>query len=152
MCGAQQSRQLTASHSRDMICPSFTYRSALSRNRGRREDRVHAAPAVSRAMCTKECSHEHTGSAEASGLPCAMALRLIRARPGETLLCVTIVSDRRQPVRLLATCIGAAGPHDFAVRLAHTRPCTLGGHRIFIHVRDVRETPLVSDETGALDT
>jgi hypothetical protein len=50
-------------------------------NRGRREDRVHAAPAVSCAKCTKRCAHEHTGSAEASGLPCAMALRLIARSP-----------------------------------------------------------------------
>jgi hypothetical protein len=34
--------------------------------RGRREDRVRAAPAVSCAMCTKKCAHEHTGSAGAS--------------------------------------------------------------------------------------
>jgi hypothetical protein len=33
-------------------------------NRGRREDRVRAAPAVSRAKCTKQSAHEHTGSAE----------------------------------------------------------------------------------------
>ena len=33
-------------------------------NRGRREDRVRAAPAISCAMCTKRCAHEHTGSAE----------------------------------------------------------------------------------------
>src|SRR5258705_11559624 len=32
--------------------------------RGRREDRVRAAPAVSCAMCTKKCAHEHTGPAE----------------------------------------------------------------------------------------
>jgi hypothetical protein len=25
---------------------------------------MRAAPAVSRAMCTKKCAHEHTGSAE----------------------------------------------------------------------------------------
>ena len=31
---------------------------------GRREDRVRAAPAVSCAMCTKKCAHEHTGPAE----------------------------------------------------------------------------------------
>ena len=37
---------------------------SLSENRGRREDRVRAAPAVSRANCTKSCAHEHTGSAE----------------------------------------------------------------------------------------
>ena len=34
-------------------------------NRGRREDRVRAAPAVSCARCTKQNAHEHTGSAEA---------------------------------------------------------------------------------------
>src|SRR5437899_7450113 len=32
--------------------------------RGRREDRVRAAPAVSCAMCTRKCAHEHTGPAE----------------------------------------------------------------------------------------
>jgi hypothetical protein len=32
--------------------------------RGRREDRVRAAPAVSRAMRIKNAAHEHTGSAE----------------------------------------------------------------------------------------
>jgi hypothetical protein len=32
--------------------------------RGRRECRVRAAPAVSCASCTKRCAHEHTGSAE----------------------------------------------------------------------------------------
>jgi len=32
--------------------------------RGRREDRVLAAPAVSCASCVSKCAHEHTGSAE----------------------------------------------------------------------------------------
>jgi len=32
--------------------------------RGRREDRVRAAPAVSCAMCIKNAAHEHTGLAE----------------------------------------------------------------------------------------
>ena len=31
-------------------------------NRGCRECRVHAAPAVSCASCTKKCAHEHTGT------------------------------------------------------------------------------------------
>jgi hypothetical protein len=35
-----------------------------SEARGRREDRVRAAPAVSHARCTKQNAHEHTGSAE----------------------------------------------------------------------------------------
>jgi hypothetical protein len=55
--------------------------------RGRREDRVRAAPAVSCAMLQKRVAPEHTGLAEASGLPCAMALRLIRFRPGDRLSC-----------------------------------------------------------------
>src|ERR1700709_793538 len=55
--------------------------------RGRREDRVRAAPAVSRAIDATRFAHEHTGLAEASGLPCAMALRLIRFRPGDRLSC-----------------------------------------------------------------
>src|SRR6266700_3587098 len=37
---------------------------ALFANRGRREDRVRAAPAVSRAVDTNKSAHEHTGSAE----------------------------------------------------------------------------------------
>src|SRR5258708_233616 len=47
-----------------------------SKIRGRREDRVLAAPAVSRAICANKSAHEHTGQREHSGLPCAMALRL----------------------------------------------------------------------------
>ena len=39
-----------------------------SRNRGRREDRVLAAPAVSRAICANKTAHEHTGQREHSGL------------------------------------------------------------------------------------
>ena len=35
-----------------------------SENRGRRESRMRAAPAVSCASCTKKYAHEHTGSAE----------------------------------------------------------------------------------------
>ncbi|QDW41965.1 hypothetical protein FFI89_015525 [Bradyrhizobium sp. KBS0727] len=33
-------------------------------NRGRGEDRVRAAPAVSRAIVQNKAAHEHTGSAE----------------------------------------------------------------------------------------
>src|SRR6266478_8230769 len=51
-------------HSRGMMRPRFAKTSALVKQRGRREDRVHAAPAVSCASCTKENAHEHTGSAE----------------------------------------------------------------------------------------
>jgi hypothetical protein len=42
---------------------SFAINLALE-NRGRREDRVRAAPAVSRAIVQNKTAHEHTGSAE----------------------------------------------------------------------------------------
>jgi hypothetical protein len=34
-------------------------------------------------MCTKRCAHEHTGQRRQSDIPCAMALRLIGALPGD---------------------------------------------------------------------
>ena len=39
---------------------------SLPENRGRREDRVHAAPAISCAIAHKERAHEHTGTGGAS--------------------------------------------------------------------------------------
>ena len=52
--------------SRDMFCPRFARNSPALSSRGRREDQVRAAPAVSCAMTDRKCAHEHTGSAEAS--------------------------------------------------------------------------------------
>src|SRR4029077_4515264 len=51
-------------HSRRALRPSRCKNSSPSKQRGRREYRVRAAPAVSCATCTKESAHEHTGSAE----------------------------------------------------------------------------------------
>jgi hypothetical protein len=59
--------------------------------RGRRECRVRAAPAVSCARCTRRCAHEHTGSAEASGIPCVTALRLMPCSPRRRIRLVTVV-------------------------------------------------------------
>jgi hypothetical protein len=54
------------------------------KERGRREDRVRAAPAVSCALCIKKRSHMSIQvQRKHSGLPCAMALRLIRALPDD---------------------------------------------------------------------
>ena len=44
--------------------PSFAISPCPSKDGGRRESRVRAAPAVSRARCAQEHAHEHTGSAE----------------------------------------------------------------------------------------
>ena len=52
-----------------------------SESRGRRESRVRAAPAVSRAICAKETAHEHTGPAEAIRLSLRSGLRLTSCSP-----------------------------------------------------------------------
>ena len=92
------------------ICPQKT--------RGRREDRVRAAPAVSRANAyAKKNAHEHTGSAEAARPSLRNGFTaysvLSPARPG---LFVTVIPKKRELPRNLTPAIGASGPHDFAVR------------------------------------
>jgi hypothetical protein len=52
------------SRSRGAMRPKFSRSFRSSENRGRREDRVRAAPAVSCANWVVETAHEHTGSAE----------------------------------------------------------------------------------------
>ena len=74
------------SPSRGAFRPRFASSFALLENRGRREDRVLAAPAVSRAICANKTAHEHTGQREHSGLPCAMALRLTSCSSRRTAL------------------------------------------------------------------
>jgi hypothetical protein len=92
------------------------------KERGRREDRVRAAPAVSCAKVANKNAHEHTGSAEASGLPCAMVLQLISCSPRrDQSLFVTVIPRKRELLRSLTPAIGASGPHDFAVRLSRAR-------------------------------
>jgi hypothetical protein len=45
----------------------------------------------SRAQRRVGCAHEHTGSAEASGIPCVMALRLMPRSPRRRIRLVTVV-------------------------------------------------------------
>ena len=76
----------TPSRSRGAFAPEVCYQLPALLLRGRREDRVLAAPAVSRAICANKTAHEHTGQPEHSGLPCAMALRLTSCSPRRTAL------------------------------------------------------------------
>jgi hypothetical protein len=142
--------------------------------RGSRECRVRAAPAVSCAKCTRKCAHEHTGSAEASGIPCAMVLRLMPRSPRRRIRLVTVAaglmaipirSDRGRH-RQLGTSNGCRDhtvlPYaESAVRparrlIAHEglaprhrsrRRCRV--HRIPSRVRDDRDTPLLPGKDGA---
>ena len=120
---------------------------ALQNRRGRREDRVRAAPAVSCAIAHRKRAHEHTGPAGASRPS---------LRSGFTAYFVL------SPVNgFLATVIMRILPHHLTPAPRHqdhtTSPYasralvlhTLCVHRISPRVRDVR-TPLSSGEMGEL--
>ena len=62
------------------IRPELVEATALEIMRGRREGRVQAAPMARQQI--KKLAAGTTGLARASGLPCAMVLRLIRDLPG----------------------------------------------------------------------
>src|SRR6202012_4667067 len=118
--------------------------------RGRGEDRVRAAPAISCAMCIKRNAHEHTGSAEAvrpslrNGFTAYFVLS-----PATGLVC------HRHPREALASqeldaSIGAPGPHDSAVRSLPAPPGT-GAARPRAKARDdaaasTASHPNVSDD------
>jgi len=109
--------------------------------RGRGEDRVRAAPAVSQACCIGiGCPRAYRFSGEHTGLPHAMALRLIRDRPGDRLSC-----HHRSWAALAAfeldASTGASDPNDFAVRKGCARQSHPSVHRISPRVRDDRERP-----------
>jgi hypothetical protein len=108
-------RECTSAFSRRNLRPSFANSFASLENRGRRECRVRAAPAVS---CAKNCTvgaHEHTGERKHSDIPCATALRLTSCSPRWSGLVVTVTPEKLASHELNAS-IAAPGPHDFAVR------------------------------------
>ena len=82
------------SHSRGRICPRFEHGSLLMR--GSRECRMHAAPAVSRAICAKQ---ERTRAYRFSGgnpaFPAQWLYGLLRALPGDEFLFVTVTGGLR---------------------------------------------------------
>src|ERR1700710_2494958 len=116
--------------------PKFFISFALE-NRGRREDRVRAAPAVSYAIVATRFAHEHTGLAEASGLPCAMALRLIRDRPGDPAFCDTIALGQRWPPSNLTPASGrrtqTISPYA-RTTLVSRDPASTASHRTFVTI------------------
>jgi hypothetical protein len=92
------------------------------KKRGRREDRVRAAPAVS---CANRQTKTHTSiqvQRKQSGLPCAMVLQLIPCSPRrDQSLFVTVVPKKLELLANLTPAIGVSGPHDFAVRVSRAR-------------------------------
>jgi hypothetical protein len=116
------SYEKTISRSRGALRPRFAGELPALFLRGRREDRVRAAPAVSRAIAHKERAHEHTGSAE--------TLRP-SLRNGFTAYFVlfpengSFASVARASYRKLNASTAAPEPHDFTVRSSRTRQSQL---------------------------
>ena len=134
--------------SRDVTRPRFASSFVPPRNRGRREDRVLAAPAVSRAICATKTAHEHTGQLEHSGLPCAMALRLTSCSPRRAGLVVTVVGGIAS-----ANLTPASGRQDHTTspyaQAAHVSRSSRV-HRISPHVRDDGQRPSTGETGGVM--
>src|SRR5229473_2889186 len=68
----------------------------------------------SRAQWRSRCAHEHTGSAEAPGIPCVMALRLMPCSPRRRIRLVTVVGGF----------CGSSTPVGFELATADLAPAT----------------------------
>jgi hypothetical protein len=120
-------------HSRDARRPRFANYSRDPKRegardpqeRGRGEDRVRAAPAVSCAIVLQKKPHTSIQvKREHPGLPCAMVRRLISCSPWRPGFLATIARKRLWASRELDASVGVSGPHDFAVRFSAARPRT----------------------------
>src|SRR5437868_4319891 len=89
-------------------------------NRGRRECRMHDAPAASRGKLKNHTSKVTTGTPKQTDIPRAMVYSLFRALPGVPGLIATVA---RGPIHGLDASVGAPGPHDFAVRYWRRSSC-----------------------------
>jgi hypothetical protein len=125
--------------------------------RGRREDRVRAAPAVSCACAFKEKrTRAYRFSGNTPAFPARWLYGLYRALLGDRACC-----HRRSREALaswkLDTSVGVSGPHDFAVRNNIVRPHALSARRYHRVHRIPRPTsvtiairPSCGRETGEL--
>ncbi|MEH2570545.1 hypothetical protein V1289_010172 [Bradyrhizobium sp. AZCC 2289] len=136
-------KQLAGTHprSRGAIRPSFASFSTLVKCRGRREDRVRAAPAVSCAKCTKENAHEHTGSAETLRPSPRNGFTAYSALSPVTGFLATVIPEKF----LLTNLAPASGRQDHTT--SPSASATLVSRRLRVHripprVRDDRDPPL----------
>ena len=117
-----------------------------SNKRGRREDRVHAAPAVSCAIAHKERAHEHTGTGGASrpSLRSGFTAYNVISPVNGSFATVALFSKNLTPAprRQDHTTSSYA-----SCALAF---CAIRVHRIPPRVRDDREPPLVTGETRGI--
>src|SRR5689334_1101461 len=138
-----EAEQVLSSSRRDLR-PSFASAFTLQKIRGRREDRVPAAPA---APCAKIARKAHTGittgKAESPAFPAQWFYGLLRALPGEPACLPPSQATMRQHRGRLGACMGAPGPHDFAVRKrCRSSIDTSASTATRLACRDDRDTPL----------
>ena len=137
--------------SRRVFARGLHLRFALLENRGRREDRVRAAPAVSCAIAHRKRAHEHTGSAEAlrpslrSGFTAYFVLSPVNGSFA-TVVPEKLASQNLTPApRRQDHTTSPYASCALVLRALHV-------HRIPPRVRDDREPPLVTGETRGLIT
>jgi len=126
-------REVMRSRRRGAMRPSFASFDTL-KERGCRESRMRAAPAVSCANSHETNAHEHTGQRRQSGFPCAMLYGLYRDLPGDRAFLPP------SPARLSASLTPASGCQDhtafpyattaFVIR----RHCVTASHRAFVTI------------------
>ena len=128
-------------HSRGMICPRLELQSSPSQVRGRREDRVHAAPAVSRAFAhlkTRTRAYRFSGSIPA--FPAQWLYGLLRALPSERLFC-HCRRARREPLRSLTPAPRRQDHTTSPYASCALVFCAIRVHRISPRVRDDGQRP-----------
>jgi hypothetical protein len=127
-------------------CARALRRLPPSERRGRRESRVHAAPAVSCANMHKKTHTSIQVQRRQSGFPCAVVYGLFRALPGDRAFLPP------SPLRslLLKNLTPASGCQDHTASPSATATFVIRRHRVHRippRVRDDREPPLSSGET-----
>ena len=132
------------------VAPEVFHFVSPPQNRGRREDRVRAAPAVSCAKCANKSAHEHTGSAETlrpsmrSGFTAYSVLSPVNGS------FATVISGTPRSIHLdrcaTANLTPAPRRQDHTTSPYASRALvlhTLRVHRISPHVRDDGQRPSV---------
>jgi hypothetical protein len=142
-------------HSRGAIRPRFASTPALvNKQEGAGKAGCALHPRSRVQTCTKH-AHEHTGEAEASGLPCAVVYGLLRDLLGDRAFLPPSLRGYRARSNWIdaqqRNLTPASGCRDHTTspyaRLAFVFR-KLRVHRISPRVRDDREPPLSSGETG----
>ncbi len=126
--------------SRGAMRPEFCKNTLPHEKRGAGKTGCAPHPRSRRLCATRYAAYEHTGLAEASGLPCAMALRLIRFRPGDRLFC----HHRRCRLSPAADLTPAPGRRTQTISPYATAALvsrSLRVHRSLPHVRDDGQRP-----------